>query len=204
MAVSTCTAKPSSFARSPTRRTILLCLWTISACVTRHFCETCAARVRVLWSSAPPLLTARLDNSEPQFQPGDVIPTTHATSATQPGVNQRPLFKRWKTAALVRLRELSDLRPKEVALSFPDSTFGSCGDCKVLQGREQGLTQGCGISHNPRDGVFADGHAVSAYGQPCNVLRGERTQSKSSLLDGHGQKHAIHACEWKVQEAFYR
>ncbi|KRY12643.1 hypothetical protein T12_8302 [Trichinella patagoniensis] len=161
-------------------------------------------RVRVLWSSAPPLLTACLDDSKPQFQPGDVIPTAHATCAAQPGVDQRPIFKRWKTAALVRLRELSDLRLKEVALSFPDSTFGSCGDCKVLQGREQRLSQGCGISHNPRGGVCADGHAVSAYGQSCNVLRGERTQSKSSLLYGHGQKHAIHTCEWKVQKTFHR
>ncbi|KRX35683.1 hypothetical protein T05_53 [Trichinella murrelli] len=94
MAVSACTAKPYSFARSPTRRTILLCLWMINACVTRHFCETSAAqRIRVLWSSAPPLLTACLDDSEPQLQAGDVIPTTHATIAAQPGVYQRPLFK---------------------------------------------------------------------------------------------------------------
>ncbi|KRZ46580.1 hypothetical protein T02_164, partial [Trichinella nativa] len=82
MAFSACTAKPYSFARSPTRRTILLCLWMINACVTRHFCETCGClpvtqrattvraqqRIRVLWSSAPPLLTACLDDSEPHLQ----------------------------------------------------------------------------------------------------------------------------------------
>ncbi|KRY07254.1 hypothetical protein T12_12523 [Trichinella patagoniensis] len=81
--------EPSLFARSPTRFTILLCLWMISACVERHFCETWAARVRVLWSSAPLLLAADL---EPQLQPGDEVPTTHAASAVQPGVYLRPLF----------------------------------------------------------------------------------------------------------------
>ncbi|KRX61356.1 hypothetical protein T06_13445 [Trichinella sp. T6] len=49
--------------------------------------------IPVLWSSALPLLTACLDDSEPHLQAGDVIPTTHATSAAQPGVYQRPLFK---------------------------------------------------------------------------------------------------------------
>ncbi|KRX71265.1 hypothetical protein T06_4874 [Trichinella sp. T6] len=39
MAGSTCTAKPSLFARSPTRLTIFLCLWMIVACVVGHFCE---------------------------------------------------------------------------------------------------------------------------------------------------------------------
>ncbi|KRX12853.1 hypothetical protein T07_5765 [Trichinella nelsoni] len=68
-------------------------------------------RIRVLWSSAPPLLAAGFDDAEPQLQPGDVVPTTHATSAAKPGVYQRPLFKGRKTATLVRLRESSDLLP---------------------------------------------------------------------------------------------
>ncbi|KRY26445.1 hypothetical protein T01_1597 [Trichinella spiralis] len=57
-------------------------------------------RIRILWSSAPPLLAAGL---EPQLQPGDEVPTTHTASAVQQGVYQRPVFKEWKTATFVRL-----------------------------------------------------------------------------------------------------
>ncbi|KRX33448.1 hypothetical protein T05_10748 [Trichinella murrelli] len=78
---------------------------------------------------------------------------------------------------MVRLRELSDLLPKEVLLSFPDSTFGCCGDCEVLQGREQRLSQGCSVGYNSRETVYAGHHVVSSNGYSCHVLCSERTQS---------------------------
>ncbi|KRY07914.1 hypothetical protein T12_10171 [Trichinella patagoniensis] len=72
-ACSTCTVNPSLRACSPTRCTILLCLWIFRRLVWGHFCEMCEAVSRlpqhrwVLGSSPPPFLGVSFNHPKAEF-----------------------------------------------------------------------------------------------------------------------------------------